>query len=65
MSTELEEISHELDGDPKHRVHILVYAKDWERMGELYGNAVKRGSVVRMLIRDFLRRMEAKAEQKL
>jgi len=26
---------------------------------------VKRGNVIRMLLRDFLRRLEAKAEQKL
>ena len=62
---DLDEVSHELDADLKRRVHILVYEKDWERLGELYGSAVKRGNVVRMLLRDFLRRLEAKAEQKL
>lgn len=65
MSTDLEEVSHEVSGDKKVRVHVLVYEKDWERLGELYGSAVKRGSIVRMLLRDFLRRLEAKAEQKL
>ena len=56
---------HQLSGDPKRRVHVLVYKKDWERLGELYGSAVKRGNVIRMLLRDFLRRVEAKAEQSL
>jgi len=65
MTTELEEVSHELSPDAKKRVHVLVYEKDWERLGELYGSAVKRGNVIRMLLRDFLRRLEAKAEQKL
>ncbi len=65
MSAEIEEVSNELDGDPKKRVHVLVYERDWERLGELYGSAVKRGNVIRMLLRDFLRRLEAKAEQRL
>lgn len=65
MSTELEEVSSETSGDKKLRVHVLVYEKDWDRLGQLYGSAVKRGSIVRMLLRDFLRRLEAKAEQKL
>ncbi len=64
-NTDIQEVSNELDGDPKRRVHVLVYARDWERLGELYGSAVKRGNVIRMLLRDFLRRLESKAEQKL
>jgi hypothetical protein len=63
-ATEAEE-SHEVSGDPKHRVHVLVFTRDWERLGELYGSAVKRGYVVRMLLRDYLRRLEARAEEKL
>ena len=65
MTAELEEVSHETSTDKKIRVHVLVHEKDWNRLGELYGSAVKRGSIVRMLLRDFLRRLEAKAEQKL
>jgi hypothetical protein len=65
MTAELEEVTPEVSGDPKQRVHVLVYARDWERIGEIYGSAVKRGNVMRMLLRDFLRRLEAKAEQKL
>jgi hypothetical protein len=65
MSTDVEEVSSELSGDPKKRVHVLVYAQDWERLGQLYGSAVKRGNVIRMLLRDFLRRLEAKAEDRL
>ncbi len=63
--TDGEVLSSELDGDPKKRVHVLVYERDWERLGELYGSAVKRGNVIRMLLRDFIRRLEAKAEQRL
>ena len=52
-------------GDKKIRVHILVYEQDWEWLGITYGSALKRGNIVRMLLRDFKRRMEAKAEAKL
>ena len=51
--------------DKKIRVHILVYEQDWEWLGITYGSALKRGNIVRMLLRDFKRRMEAKAEAKL
>jgi hypothetical protein len=52
-------------GDKKMRVHILVYEEDWEWLGITYGSALKRGNIVRMLLRDFKRRMEAKVEGKL
>lgn len=65
MSIELEEITPELSGDKKVRVHVLVYEKDWEWLGTIYGSAIKRGSIVRMLVRDFKKRIEGKAEQKL
>jgi len=51
--------------DRKIRVHILVYEQDWEWLGITYGSALKRGNIVRMLLRDFKRRMEAKVEGKL
>jgi hypothetical protein len=52
-------------GDKKIRVHILVYEQDWEWLGITYGSALKRGNIVRMLLRDFKRRMEAKVEGRL
>ena len=52
-------------GDKKMRVHILVFEDDWEWLGITYGSALKRGNIVRLLLRDFKRKMEAKAEAKL
>ena len=52
-------------GDKKIRVHILVFEQDWEWLGTTYGSALKRGNIVRMLLRDFKRRMEAKVEGRL
>lgn len=52
-------------GDKKMRVHILVFEDDWEWLGVTYGSALKRGNIVRLLLRDFKRKMEAKAEAKL
>jgi hypothetical protein len=52
-------------GDKKIRVHILVYEQDWDWLGVTYGSALKRGNIVRMLLRDFKRRMEAKVEGRL
>jgi hypothetical protein len=52
-------------GDKKIRVHILVFESDWEWLGVTYGSALKRGNIVRLLLRDFKRKMEAKAEEKL
>jgi hypothetical protein len=51
--------------DKKIRVHILVFEEDWDWLGITYGSALKRGNIVRMLLRDFKRRMEAKVEDKL
>jgi hypothetical protein len=52
-------------GDKKMRVHILVFEEDWNWLGITYGSALKRGNIVRMLLRDFKRRMEAKVEGRL
>ena len=58
-------VAESVVGDKKIRVHILVYEQDWEWLGITYGSALKRGNIVRMLLRDFKRRMEAKAEARL
>lgn len=65
MSAELEEVSHELERDRKKRVHVLVFEDDWNELGLMYGDAVKRGNVIRMILRDYVKRIRAKAEQKL
>ncbi len=51
--------------EEKRRVHVLVYASDWEKLGLMYGDSVKRGNVMRMLLRDYIKRIEAKREQRL
>ena len=45
------------------RVHIQLYAADWERLLTYYGGNVKRSSVVRELVHNWVRRIDAKAEQ--
>ena len=52
-------------GDKKIRVHILVFESDWDWLGTTYGSALKRGNIVRLILRDFRRKMEAKVEDKL
>jgi hypothetical protein len=64
-SADLVEVSHELDGDPKLRIHVMVYKSDWEWLGTAYGDSVARSNTIRMLLRDFRRRIEGKVEQKL
>ena len=60
-----EEVSREVSAEEKRRVHVLVYASDWEKLGLMYGDSVKRGNVMRMLLRDYIKRIEAKREQRL
>jgi hypothetical protein len=60
------EVNHEVSlGEEKRRVHVLVYSSDWEKLGLMYGDSVKRGTVMRMLLRDYIKRIEAKREQRL
>ena len=65
MSEQLEVIQGGAQGEEKRRVHVLVYASDWEKLGLMYGDSVKRGNVMRMLLRDYIKRIEAKREQRL
>ena len=62
---ELIAVEPEVSADKKMRVHILVFESDWEWLGITYGSALKRGNIVRMLLRDFRKRMEAKVEGRL
>jgi hypothetical protein len=64
-STITAEAEHSTPGDKKIRVHILVFESDWDWLGTTYGSALKRGNIVRLILRDFRRKMEAKVEDKL
>lgn len=59
------EASYEQDADAKRRIHVLVYASDWDWLGRTYSDSVKRSNVIRRLLRDYRKRIEAKAEQQL
>ena len=65
MSEQLAVIPGGAQGEEKRRVHVLVYSSDWEKVGLMYGDSVKRGNVMRMLLRDYIKRIEAKREQRL
>ena len=45
------------------RVHIQLYERDWERLLSFYGGNVKRSSVVRELVHNWVKRIDARAEQ--
>jgi hypothetical protein len=45
------------------RVHVQLYRHDWDRLAEYYGGQVKRSSVVRELVHNFVQRIDAKAQQ--
>ena len=47
------------------RVHISVFASDWEALTRLYGESIKRGTVIRTLIKDYRTRVETEGEEKL
>lgn len=46
------------------RVHILLYEDDWATLGSLYGDTVKRGQVIRALVRAHVRGIRARVEQR-
>jgi hypothetical protein len=45
------------------RVHILLFEDDWATLGALYGDTVKRGQVIRALVRAHVRGIRARVEQ--
>lgn len=61
----MNETTSELSEEPKVRVHIQLFKSDWDWLGRAYGDSVKRSNVMRRLLRDYRRRIEAKVEQKL
>lgn len=46
------------------RVHIILYEDDWATLGSLYGDTVKRGQVIRALVRAHVRGIKARVEQR-
>ena len=50
--------------EPTQRVHILLFKEDWEKLGLLYGDSVKRGQIVRMIVRRYVRDIAARVEQR-
>ena len=47
--------------EPHVRVHLMLYADDWEWLSA-YAGSVPKGNVVRDLLRDFRKKTEAKVE---
>jgi hypothetical protein len=43
------------------RVHIQLYEDDWRRLLAYYGGQVKRSSVVRELVHNWVKRIDARA----
>ncbi len=50
--------------EPQVRVHLMLFREDWEWLSA-YAGSVPKGNVLRDLLRDFRRKIEAKAEQRL
>ena len=46
------------------RVHILLFEEDWQTLGSLYGDTVKRGQVIRALVRAHVRGIRSRVEQR-
>lgn len=46
------------------RVHVVLYADDWEQLGVLVGDSVARGQVIRALVRNYVRSIRARVDQK-
>jgi len=49
--------------EPHIRVHLMLYAEDWEWLSA-YAGSVPKGNVVRDLLRDFRKKIEARVEQR-
>lgn len=48
--------------EPHVRVHLMLYQDDWEWLSA-YAGSVPKGNVVRDLLRDFRKKIEARVEQ--
>jgi hypothetical protein len=51
--------------EEKRRVHILVFSSDWEKLKQIYPDSVKLSSVMRTMLRDYVKRIEARRDQRL
>jgi len=47
--------------EPHVRVHLMLFREDWEWL-ELYAGSVPKSNVVRDLLRDFRKKIEARVE---
>lgn len=47
--------------EPLVRAHIWLYARDWERVKELFDSTVGASKAVRAMVRTTLRQLEAKS----
>lgn len=48
--------------EPQVRVHLMLFRDDWEWL-QAYAGSVPKGNVVRDLLRDFRKKIEARVEQ--
>lgn len=48
--------------EPCVRVHLMLYREDWEWLSA-YAGAVPKGNVLRDLLRDFRKKIEARVDQ--
>lgn len=44
------------------RVHILVFKEDWEKWKALFGDTLGPSKAMRIVLRDYLKRLEAEVE---
>jgi hypothetical protein len=42
------------------RVHIWIYARDWERLHDIYGKTLRPSKAIRAIIRSFLSGLESR-----
>ena len=48
--------------EPHVRVHLMLFREDWDWLSA-YSGSVPKGNVVRDLLRDFRKKIEARVEQ--
>jgi hypothetical protein len=51
------------EDEPTRRVHVLVFADDWEWIKRVYGKNIGESAAVRQIVRRFRNRIEEQTEQ--
>jgi hypothetical protein len=46
------------------RIHVLVFRRDWQWLHEVYPDGMKRGAILRQLLRDHRVRIEELREER-